>query len=145
MYHDWDADDFGSVTPFASQETNPDREPTPMTRANGGGGGHEEDSQDGYGHGEVKAYSPNLAEEGSQGPHPVKRGREGADMAFPLRKRSGRRRKKQAKRFNDSVHGFITMDPLCVAIIDTPEFQRLAGIKQLGACDHVFRGATHSR
>ena len=34
--------------------------------------------------------------------------------------------------FNDPVHGHIELDPLCVAIIDTPQFQRLRRLKQLG-------------
>lgn len=33
---------------------------------------------------------------------------------------------------HDSVHGPIRMDPLLMAIIDTPQFQRLRSIKQLG-------------
>ena len=36
------------------------------------------------------------------------------------------------KVFQDSVHGPIKMDPLLVAIIDTPQYQRLRDIKQLG-------------
>ena len=32
-----------------------------------------------------------------------------------------------------------------VHIVDTREFQRLAGIKQLGTSDFVFRGAVHTR
>ena len=36
------------------------------------------------------------------------------------------------KIFQDSVHGPISLDPLLVAIIDTPQFQRLRDIKQLG-------------
>lgn len=36
--------------------------------------------------------------------------------------------------FNDSIHGHIEVHPLCVKIIDTPQFQRLRNIKQLGEC-----------
>ena len=47
--------------------------------------------------------------------------------------------------FNDCVHGHIEIDPLCVAIIDTPQFQRLRHIKQLGGGYYVFPGASHNR
>lgn len=40
--------------------------------------------------------------------------------------------KKQAKLFQDSVHGAIMIEPLLVAIIDSPQFQRLRDLKQLG-------------
>ena len=33
----------------------------------------------------------------------------------------------------------------CLRIIDTFQFQRLQGMKQLGVCDRVFRGAVHTR
>ncbi|KAF4074632.1 hypothetical protein AMELA_G00241620 [Ameiurus melas] len=49
------------------------------------------------------------------------------------------------KIFNDSVHGHIKMHPLLVQIIDTPEFQRLKNIKQLGGGYFVFPGASHNR
>ena len=39
--------------------------------------------------------------------------------------------------FQDSIHGSITLDPLVVAIIDTPQFQRLRDIKQLGMTFYI--------
>ena len=45
----------------------------------------------------------------------------------------------------DPIHGFIEVNKTCLKIIDTPEFQRLRNIKQLGACEYVFPGATHNR
>lgn len=47
--------------------------------------------------------------------------------------------------FNDPIHGNITMNGLCLRIIDTKEFQRLRNLKQLGTCDYVYPGATHTR
>eukprot|EP00795_Rhopilema_esculentum_P001782 gene1782-16269_t len=49
------------------------------------------------------------------------------------------------KVFNDPVHGHIEMHPLCTKIVDTPQFQRLRDIKQLGGCYLVFPGASHNR
>eukprot|EP00794_Sanderia_malayensis_P018822 gene18822-20718_t len=49
------------------------------------------------------------------------------------------------KVFNDPVHGHIELHPLCTKIVDTPQFQRLRDIKQLGACYLVFPGASHNR
>ncbi|PIK50336.1 putative deoxynucleoside triphosphate triphosphohydrolase SAMHD1-like, partial [Apostichopus japonicus] len=49
------------------------------------------------------------------------------------------------KVFNDSVHGHIEIHPLLVSIIDTPEFQRLRFIKQMGMCYFVYPGASHNR
>ena len=40
--------------------------------------------------------------------------------------------------FNDSIHGHIEVHPLCVEIIDTPQFQRLRDIKQLGKSSLLF-------
>ncbi|XP_025115815.1 deoxynucleoside triphosphate triphosphohydrolase SAMHD1-like isoform X1 [Pomacea canaliculata] len=50
-----------------------------------------------------------------------------------------------SKVFNDPVHGHMELHPLCVAIIDTPQFQRLRYLKQLGACYFVFPGASNNR
>src|SRR5262244_3967031 len=49
------------------------------------------------------------------------------------------------KLIRDAVHGDIEMGPLEVELIDTPEFQRLRGIKQLGTAYLVFPSAVHSR
>ncbi|XP_052816720.1 deoxynucleoside triphosphate triphosphohydrolase SAMHD1-like [Mya arenaria] len=46
---------------------------------------------------------------------------------------------------NDPIHGHIKLHPLCVKIIDTPEFQRLRFIKQLGNGYFVYPGASHNR
>lgn len=49
------------------------------------------------------------------------------------------------KVFNDPIHGHIELHPLCVKIIDTPQFQRLRFLKQLGTCYFVYSGAAHNR
>ncbi|MEZ5963249.1 MAG: HD domain-containing protein [Planctomycetota bacterium] len=45
----------------------------------------------------------------------------------------------------DPVHGDIELSREEIAVLDTPEFQRLRGIKQLGTSYLVFPGATHTR
>lgn len=49
------------------------------------------------------------------------------------------------KIFNDPIHGHIEIHPLCVKIVDTPQFQRLRSIKQLGGTYFVYPGAAHNR
>src|SRR6266850_36792 len=49
------------------------------------------------------------------------------------------------KLIRDAVHGDIEMGGLEVELIDTPEFQRLRGIKQLGTAYLVFPSAVHTR
>ena len=49
------------------------------------------------------------------------------------------------KLYQDPLYGAKVLSPLAVALIDTPEFQRLAGLRQLGFTDIVYRGATHTR
>ncbi|CAC5387361.1 SAMHD1 [Mytilus coruscus] len=46
---------------------------------------------------------------------------------------------------NDAIHGTIELDPLLIKIIDTPQFQRLRNIKQLGGCYFVYPSASHNR
>lgn len=53
--------------------------------------------------------------------------------------------RKAPRRFDCNLYGPIAMDGLCLEIIDTPQFQRLGYISQLGACPLVYRGATHTR
>src|SRR5580765_3362537 len=49
------------------------------------------------------------------------------------------------KLIRDAVHGDIEMSGLEVELMDTPEFQRLRGIKQLGTAYLVYPSATHTR
>lgn len=50
------------------------------------------------------------------------------------------------KAIYDNVHHTYTQwPPQLTAIINTPEFQRLKRIKQLGVCHHVFVAAVHTR
>lgn len=49
------------------------------------------------------------------------------------------------KVFWDPVHGQISLHPVSVAVIDTPEFQRLRHIRQLGHVAYLYPGASNSR
>ncbi|EIW62271.1 HD-domain/PDEase-like protein [Trametes versicolor FP-101664 SS1] len=49
------------------------------------------------------------------------------------------------RRFKDSVHDYLPFGPTICAIIDTPQFQRLRDIKQLGTSYYVWPGASHNR
>lgn len=49
------------------------------------------------------------------------------------------------KLYQDPLYGAKVINPLAVALIDTPEFQRLSGLRQLGFSDIVYRGANHTR
>ncbi|CAJ1085055.1 deoxynucleoside triphosphate triphosphohydrolase SAMHD1 [Xyrichtys novacula] len=49
------------------------------------------------------------------------------------------------KVFNDPIHGHVELHPLLIKIIDTPQFQRLRNLKQLGGTYLVFPGASHNR
>jgi HD superfamily phosphohydrolase len=45
----------------------------------------------------------------------------------------------------EPIHGYIQPTPQEIQVIDTPEFQRLRGIRQLANTSLVFPGATHTR
>lgn len=45
----------------------------------------------------------------------------------------------------DPVHGTIKLSPAESHVVETPEFQRLRAIKQLGFAEFSFPGATHNR
>src|SRR5207247_33025 len=52
------------------------------------------------------------------------------------------------KRFSvirDPVHGDVYLTHEEISILDTPEMQRLRGVKQLGTAYLVFPGAVHTR
>ncbi|KAF9910748.1 SAM domain and HD [Lobosporangium transversale] len=49
------------------------------------------------------------------------------------------------KYINDPIHGHVLLDNDCLQCIDTPQFQRLRDLKQLGSAYFVFPGATHNR
>ena len=48
-------------------------------------------------------------------------------------------------RIHDNIHGYIDLDPIASAIIDTDVFQRLRNIHQTGCLYLVFPTATHTR
>lgn len=49
------------------------------------------------------------------------------------------------KTIQDPVHGLIKLEDWQISIIDTPQFQRLRRIKQLGFANLVYPGANHTR
>src|SRR6266851_5503305 len=57
----------------------------------------------------------------------------------------------RTQRIRDPVHGLIVfrkgdkLDELAWRLINTPEFQRLRRIKQLGVSEFIYPGATHTR
>lgn len=52
---------------------------------------------------------------------------------------------RSAKSIHDRLHGAVRLPGLLVHVMDTAEFQRLDGIKQLGGSVCVYPSATHSR
>jgi hypothetical protein len=53
--------------------------------------------------------------------------------------------KKERRMVNDPIHGFIELSDLLEELINTPEVQRLAWIRQTGLTSLVYPGANHTR
>ena len=51
----------------------------------------------------------------------------------------------RGKKLRDPIHGDIQLTVREVELLDTPQMQRLRGIRQLGAAYYVYPGAQHSR
>jgi hypothetical protein len=51
----------------------------------------------------------------------------------------------EEKTIHDPVHGSMRLSGIVLDLVDTPEVQRLRGIKQLGLANLAFPGANHSR
>jgi len=45
----------------------------------------------------------------------------------------------------DNIHGYIVVPTVCQAVIDTPQFDRLRGLRQLGSAHYVYPAAKHTR
>lgn len=55
------------------------------------------------------------------------------------------KKKSEYKVFKDPVHGHFRLGKDTCKLIDTPQFQRLRDLKQLGALYYVFPGCSHNR
>ncbi|KAJ2387693.1 hypothetical protein GGI05_004010 [Coemansia sp. RSA 2603] len=49
------------------------------------------------------------------------------------------------KYVNDPIHGYIDLSETTLQFVDTPQFQRLRHLKQLGSSYYVFPGGSHNR
>jgi len=52
---------------------------------------------------------------------------------------------KDFKFVRDTIHGSVKVSGLTLEVMDSPEFQRLRGIKQTGLANMVYPGANHTR
>ena len=50
-----------------------------------------------------------------------------------------------SRTITDAIHHNIELHPLAVLVVDTPEFQRLRQVSQVGSCRWVFPSAVHDR
>ena len=51
----------------------------------------------------------------------------------------------KGRRTNDEIHTSVDMHPVMTALVDTPQFQRLRQIKQLGVAEYVYCNTNHNR
>ncbi|CAL1543481.1 unnamed protein product [Lymnaea stagnalis] len=77
---------------------------------------------------------------------PAKNGKNKAPKIEEDGKQTKKRKRPMVfKIFNDPIHGNMQLHPVCQKIVDTPQFQRLRFIKQIGMVYFVFPGAAHNR
>lgn len=90
---------------------------------------------------QARLLSAMLDEDQETGAGPAKRARtDSTGNSGPARQR-----KPKVFTFNDAVHGHITLPAVCVAVMDTPQFQRLKDLKQLGGVYYAYSCASHNR
>jgi hypothetical protein len=66
-------------------------------------------------------------------------------QALPIFKKLRELKPTDDKRTNDEVHSSIDLCPVAIAFIDTPQFQRLRVLKQLGTTEVVYMNCNHTR
>lgn len=62
---------------------------------------------------------------------------------FRLRQLKGERC--EWRRTNDEIHSSILLGPVVTCLLDTPQFQRLRELRQLGTADTVYNNCNHTR
>lgn len=72
-------------------------------------------------------------------------GHDGSDGEQPKFKLQGLKTTFGSSRTNDDVHSSIQLCPLMRCIMDTPQMQRLRGLKQLGLSEMTYVPTTHCR
>ncbi|CAM9779348.1 unnamed protein product [Ectocarpus sp. 8 AP-2014] len=81
----------------------------------------------------------------SQGPSPRKSTLVGEGRSHSLNRENHPNLLVNVKTYKDSLYGTLELEPVIQRLMDTPQFQRLHGLKQLGTSDNVFRSCTHTR
>ena len=63
----------------------------------------------------------------------------------PVPEKGSHNSRGKSKEIHDRLHGDIKLEPLLMSVLDTPQYQRLAEIKQLGGSCYVYPSANHTR